>query len=119
MPNVKTASGTLGHPSVAAIATWSNSGVQERLSWDEWYDFLYAQPERPDPKDPDCKIDPNSSKCSKLPEKGPAVCMSSEDYRKNDTAMADLCLKGKCTYEQNRAATNIRKMEKAAVKGAK
>jgi hypothetical protein len=108
IPNVKPTVGTLEFPGVGAIETESNTGKQRRLTVAEWIDFLYAQPERPDPKNPG----------KMLPAKGPAVCVSSIDYQKNDTALAQLCVKAKCTYEVeneiNRIRSNIASGERAA-----
>jgi hypothetical protein len=81
-------------PNVAASGQWTNTDQQRLLDHDEWFDFLYAQPERPDPKNPG----------KSLPAKGPAVCVSSEHWAKNETAIAQLCIHGKCTYDQQQAA---------------
>ena len=68
-----------GIPGVAALAQRTNTDVSRRLTMQEWLDFLYADP---------------------ATKKGPAICVSSEDWRLNETAIADLCLRGFCTYEQ-------------------
>lgn len=82
-----------GLPQVAASGQFTNSDDQRLLNHDAWFDFLYAQPERPDPAHPG----------QTLPAKGPAVCVSSIDWAKNETAIAQLCIHGKCSYEQKQA----------------
>ncbi len=46
--------------------------------------------------------------------KGPAMCMSSIDYARNETAIAQLCIKGKCTYEQQEALDRMKKFREEA-----
>lgn len=93
IPNIEAVSPTGGVAGVAALGQNTNNDGHRRLSLDEWFDFLYAQPERPDPKHPG----------GKLPAKGPAVCVSSPDWGRNETAIAQLCIHGKCTYEEQQA----------------
>lgn len=93
VPNVEPCSPTGDIAGVAALCQDTNDDAHRRMSLDAWFDFLYAQPERPDPAHPG----------ETLPAKGPAVCLSSDDWRKNETAIAQLCIHGKCTYEQKLA----------------
>ena len=104
IPNIRAVAPVEGIPGIAAIAQETNTDKTTRLTIDEWLDFLYAQLERPDPKDP----------TNTLPEKGPAICMSSEDWAKNETAIAQLCVKGKCTYEQTLLLEKARKFRTLA-----
>jgi hypothetical protein len=106
VPDIRACSGIEGVPGVSALCRYTNSDKKERLTLDEWLEFLYAQPERPDPKNPG----------KMLPAKGPAIAVSSDDYRRNDTAMAALCAKGKCTYEQKKALERMQALETEANK---
>ena len=73
------------------------------MTLDQWMDFLYAQPER--------IIDGKA-----LPAKGPAVCMSSEDYQVNDTALAQLCVHAPCSWEVRQAIEDARTNVQAVIK---
>lgn len=97
VPNIEVCSGVSGIPGVAGLCQNSNDDARRRLTLEEWLEFLYARPERPDPKNPG----------KKLPEKGPAMCVSSIDYQKNDSAIAELCVKIHCTYEQKKALSRL------------
>ncbi len=113
VPNIRPCAPVEGYPGVGALCTWTNTGDQERLTVDEFIDMLYAQPERPDPKDPNCKVKPPEAPkkaCRMLPAHGPSLILSSVDYQKNDTALAQLCVKAKCTYEQKKALDNLLKL---------
>ena len=103
IPDIKACSGVSDFPGVAALCQNSNSDVRERLTVTQWLDFLYARGEIPDPKNPG----------KMLAKKGPAVCISSEDYQLNDTALAQLCVKAHCTYEQKKALERVSNFMKA------
>ena len=98
VPNLEAVSGVQNVPGVAALAQRTNTDARRRLTLDEWLDFLYAQPERPDP----------ANHGGVLPAKGPAVCLSSVDWARNETALADLCARGSCSYEQVKALERMR-----------
>lgn len=89
IPDIEVCTPTDQFPGVAALCRNTNSDHKRRLSPGEFFDFIYAQKERPDPKNPS----------KKLPEKGPAIFISSEDYRRNDTALGQLCTHAPCSYE--------------------
>lgn len=108
VPNIEACSGISGVPGVGALCQNSNIDDRRRLTVEEWLEFLYAKPERPDPKNPG----------KTLPEKGPAICLSSIDYTKNETSIAELCVKIKCTYEQKKALERM-KIFKADMKTGK
>lgn len=113
IPDNEVCSGTEGFAGVAALCRQTNSEGKRRLNLDQWLDFLYAREERPDPKNPG----------QKLPAKGPAICISSEDYRKNETAIAQLCVKVNCNYEIKKQIAEIsgrvEALRKEASKGVK
>lgn len=95
IPNIEVCSPIEGVPNVSAICQNSNTDDSRELGLTDWFEFLYAQQER-----------------ENKPAKGPAVCMSSIDYQKNDAAIAALCQKGRCTYSQKKAIERIRGMVK-------
>lgn len=99
IPNIEAVSPIQGTDGVAAFGQYTNTDVHRNLTVDEFFDFLYAQPERPDPFHPG----------QVLPAKGPAVCMSSVDWASNETALAQLCIQGKCSYEQKKALERMQK----------
>jgi hypothetical protein len=103
VPDIEAVSPVAGISGVAALGQNTNSDTRRRLTVQEWLDFLYARGPVPDPKDPK----------KTLPAKGPAVCFSSHDYQKNETAIAQLCSKGKCTYEQQKALERIQSFRAA------
>lgn len=90
IPDITVCAPVEGIAGVAALCRKTNSDRKWRLSIEEWFDFIYAQDERSDPKNPG----------KKLPAKGAALAVSSEDYMRNDLAIAQLCVTGKCSYEQ-------------------
>jgi hypothetical protein len=53
-----------------------------------------------------------------LPEKGPAVCTSSEDYAKQKNAVDQACAKINCTYEQKKAISEITNRIDALIENA-
>src|SRR5437660_1361619 len=63
----------------------------DNLTFDQFIDFLEAQGERPDP------VNPKKT----LPERGAAICMSSEHFGQMKTAMEEMCrqLGSRCSYE--------------------
>lgn len=101
IPNIEAVSPVAGIPGVAAIAQNSNDDGHRRLNINEWMDFLYARGEILDPADP--------LKKRKLAAKGPSVCVSSEDFQKNQLAIDQLCNKGHCSWEQKKALERIQK----------
>lgn len=107
VPNIRVAAAVEDIPGIAALQRATNTDEKRRMDIDDWFDFLYAQVERPDRHDPDCSIDPNGVNCSWLPAKGPALCVSSEDWQKNETAIAQLCVEGKCSYDQQKTFTEV------------
>lgn len=107
IPNIEICSGVSGVPGVGALCQNTNTDDRRRLTVEEWLEFLYAKPERPDPKNPG----------KTLPEKGPAMCASSVDYAKNETAIAELCVKIKCTYEQKKALERMKNFKADMKKG--
>lgn len=96
IPNIQPCAPTGDIAGVAALCQNTNNDGHRRMNLDQWIDFLYAQPERPDPDHPG----------KTLPAKGPAIALSSEDWARNETAIAQLCIHGKCTYEEKQAASN-------------
>ena len=69
-------------------------------------DFLYARDKVtiPDPKNP--------LKTITLPAKGPAICFSSLDFGRLKTALQQLCVKAKCSYEQKQSIDQaVQRME--------
>ena len=121
IPDVEVASGVQGYAAVgvAALARNTNSDNKRRMDVQEWLDFLYAQPKRPDWRDKDCLVDPQSKNCTWLPEKGPAVCMSSEDYQRNDAAIAQICVNAPCSYELKKNIEEARTRVNLLIKEAK
>jgi len=107
VPDIEACSGVEGFPGVAALCQSSNTDKRRRLTAAQWLDFLYTQAPRPDLKNPG----------KTLPAKGPAVCVSSDDWRKNETAIAELCAKGHCTYEQKKALERMQNFVSDAAKG--
>jgi hypothetical protein len=109
IPDNEVCSGTEGFAGVAALCRQTNSDSKRRLNTDQWLDFLYARED-----DPNTKADES---------KGPAICISSEDYRKNETAIAQLCVKTNCTYEVKKQIAEIsgrvEALRKEASKGKK
>lgn len=106
VPDIEAVSPVNGVPGVAALAQHTNSDNHRRLDINELLDFLYAQDERPDPKHPG----------KRLPKKGPAVCVSSVDWQRNETAIAQLCVKGKCTYEQKKVLARMQAFRRKAMR---
>lgn len=80
VPDVK-ACATAGVFSAGADCVTTISGKHEELSFDQWLEFLEPQPEKnlPDGK--------------KVPERGAAVCVSSDDWTALKTAIMKLCEK--------------------------
>ena len=109
IPAIEAVSPVSGYPGVAALGQNTNDDGHRRLTTAEWVDFLYARGEIPNPKDP----------TKKLPAKGPAVCVSSDDWRKNETAIAQFCENGKCTYEQKKALVRMQGFHNAVSSPAK
>lgn len=107
VPNILACSGVEGIPGIAALCRRTNTDEKQRISLETWLEFLYAQEARPDPKNPG----------KMLPPKGPAVCVSAYDYQRNDTAISQLCAKGKCTFEQKKAYERIKGLVDDATKG--
>ena len=108
VPDIEVCAGVTDIPGIAATCRNTNSDAKRRLTLDEWIDFLYAQPERPDPKNPG----------KKLPEKGPTIAISSDDYMKNDIALGKLCTKVPCKYEQKKEIAEATDRIKAVIKEA-
>jgi hypothetical protein len=98
VPNTKVCS-VAGVISAGGICAETLTSRTSDLTMDEFLDFLEAQPERPDPKDPS----------KKLPAHGAAVCQSSEDWNKQKTALEQACreLGKRCSYEIRRALAAI------------
>jgi hypothetical protein len=86
IPNIKAVSPVSGLPNIAALAQYTNTDERETLTMEQFLAFLYANPEQ---------------------NKGPAVCISSEDWQRNETALAELCVKGNCTYEQKKTLERL------------
>lgn len=107
IPDLEACAGVSEFAGVGALCQRTNTDAKRRLTVPEWLEFLYAAPERPDPKNPG----------KMLPAKGPAVCMPSDDYRRNETAIAQLCAKGQCSYEQKKALERMQNFS-ALVEGA-
>ena len=84
-------------PGVVALGSHTIFDKQEEKTIDEWIDFLLAQSERPDPKNPDAT----------LPPKGPAICISSDDYTIQKTVLDQACAAAHCTYEQKKILEKI------------
>lgn len=97
VPNIRVCAPVEGVPGVAALCRATNTDQKWRLNIDEWFDFLYAQGERPNPKKPG----------EKLPAKGPALAVSSEDWQLNETAIGQLCVDGKCNYDQQQLFNKV------------
>lgn len=93
IPNIEPCSPTGGVAGVAALCQNTNNDGHRRMDLNHFSDFLFAQPERPDPDHPG----------QTLPAKGPAVCLSSIHWSENETAIAQLCIRGKCTYEDQQS----------------
>ena len=108
IPDIEVCVPTEDFPGIAALCQNTNSDSHRRLTPPQFIDFLYAQPERPDPENPG----------KKLPEKGPAMFVSSRDYASNEGALAKLCQKAPCSYEQKKdieeAQARVRKLMKEA-----
>lgn len=64
---------------VAALGSHTNFQKRETKTLDEWIDFL-------SPSD----------------KHGPAICMTSEDYAKQKTALEQACVKSNCSLEQKK-----------------
>lgn len=79
IPNIKAAAPVQGVPGVAAVWQNTNNDESGRFTLEEWLKFLYADHDT---------------------GKGPAICVSNDDWRRNETAIAELCAKNQCTYEQ-------------------
>jgi hypothetical protein len=73
------------------------TGKHTELNFDEWLGFLEPQPE---------KINPDGSK---TPERGSAVCMSSDDWTAIKTALQKLCEKAGtwCTKEAKKELEKV------------
>lgn len=80
---------TAGVFSAGADCVTSISGLRSELSFDEWLEFLEPQPEK---KLPDGTV---------VPERGSAICVSSDDWTALKTAIMKLCEKvgSWCTKE--------------------
>lgn len=90
VPNARTyaVAGKLSHGGIWAETQTPLTGD---LTMDEFLDFLEAQDARPDPKDP-TKV---------LPAHGAAVCLTSDDFDKLQTALGQACreLGKRCSKE--------------------
>ncbi len=93
IPSIEACAPTGDGLEVAALCQDTNDDGHRRMNLNQWFDFIYAQPERPDPDHPG----------QMLPAKGPAIAVSSEDWAANEAAIAQLCIRGKCTYAQKRS----------------
>lgn len=94
IPNLEGCSGVNGFAGVGALCQNTLSDHHRDLTVEQWLDFLYARPDDESTKDVD-------------EAKGPAVCFSSVDMQKQKTAMEQLCVKAKCTYEQKKVIREL------------
>jgi hypothetical protein len=78
-----------GTITAGADCAWTSTGETEELNFDLFMDFLEPQPEKPGPNG------------TIIPAKGPAICISSQDFAKLKTATEQLCAKvgSACTKE--------------------
>jgi hypothetical protein len=104
VPNTRACSsaGSLLH---GAICAESLTGFRSDLTWREYNDMLEPQPER------ECVPVPGTTICAEqppadgvpvqLPERGGAICRSTDDENKIKTALEQACRKlgPACTYE--------------------
>jgi len=98
IPNTKvcTVSGILLNGGDCA---YTLSDDTESMTFDQFMEFLEAQPERPDPDRPG----------STLPARGGALCQSADDWNAQKTALEKLCkkYKGACTFEMKQAVARV------------
>ncbi len=112
VPNVK-ACATAGVFSAGADCVTTISGEHTELSFDQWLEFLEPQPEK--------KKDDGSV----IPERGAAVCLSSDDWTSLKTAIMKLCEKVGtwCKKEEKEkidaVATNIEGLQAKVMKKKK
>lgn len=109
IPDIEVCVPTDAFPGVAALCQHTNSDRHRRLTPPELVDMIYARPAIPDPRNPG----------KMLPEKGPAMIVSSEDYAKNDAALAKLCVKAPCSYEVKKEFEDAQMRMKNLIKEAK
>lgn len=85
-----------------ADCAYTLSDDTESMDFDQFMEFLEAQPERPDPGHPG----------QSLPARGGALCQSADDWNAQKTALEMLCkrFKGACTYELKSAVARVTKL---------
>lgn len=91
-----------------ADCVYTLSDDTESMDLDEFIDFLEAAPSYPDPDHPG----------EMIPEKGPALCQSAEDWNKMKTVLEQLCkkYKGACTYEMTQVVTRMSQLANFRIK---
>lgn len=83
-------------PDVGAIWQYTNTDERGRMTRAEFIDFLY----------------PNA-------QKGPAICVSSEEWKQNELSIATLCSRGNCSYEQKKVLERMKDLRARAAHGGK